>query len=49
MKTRLAKKILLGATDKKNQYWLKRVIKTSFGWKEDQRVKKALRVYHRKK
>lgn len=49
MKTRLAKKILLGDTDKKNQYWLKRVIKASFGWKEDHRVVKALQIYHRKR
>lgn len=48
MKTRLAKKILLGSGDKKNLYWLKRVIKTSFGWKEDHRVVKALQIYHRK-
>lgn len=49
MKVRLAKKILLGDTDKKNQYWLKRVVKASFGLKEDHRVIKALQVYHRKR
>lgn len=48
MKARLAKKILLGSGDKKNLYWLKRVIKTFFGWKEDHRVVKALQIYHRK-
>lgn len=45
MKARFVKKILLG----KNMYWLKRVIKTSFGWKEDHRVVKALQIYHRKR
>ena len=48
MKVRFVKKILLGPDKGKNMYWLKRVIKTSFGWKEDHRVVKALRVYHRK-
>lgn len=48
MKARLAKKILLGSGDKKNLYWLKRVVKASFGWKEDHRVMKALQIYHRK-
>lgn len=42
MKTRLAEKILLGPDKGKNLYWLKRVIKASFGWKEDHRVVKAL-------
>lgn len=49
MKTRLAKKILLGKSEKKNTYWLKRVVKASFGWKEDHRVVKALQIYHKKK
>lgn len=49
MKTRLANKILLGATGKKNLYWTKRVVKAAFGWKEDHRVIKALQVYHRKR
>ena len=49
MKARLAKKILLGSGDKKNLYWLKRVVKASFGWKEDHRVVKALQIYHRKR
>ena len=44
MKARLAKKILLGSGDKKNLYWLKRVVKASFGWREV----KALQIYHRK-
>lgn len=48
MKARLAKKILLGPDKGKNMYWLKRVIKTSFDWKEDHRVVKALQIYHRK-
>jgi hypothetical protein len=48
MKARFAKKILLGPDKGKNMYWLKRVIKTSFGWKEDHRVVKALQIYHRK-
>lgn len=39
MKARLAKKILLGS-EKKKRYWTKRVIKASFGWKEDHRVVK---------
>lgn len=33
MKARLAKKILLGPDKGKNMYWLKRVVKASFGWK----------------
>ena len=49
MKARLAKKILLGPDKGKNMYWLKRVIKASFGWKEDHRVVKALQIYHRKR
>lgn len=47
MKARLARKILLGS--EKKRYWLKRVIKASFGWKEDHRVVKALQIYHRKR
>lgn len=39
MKARLAKKILLGS-EKEKRYWTKRVIKASFGWKEDHRVVK---------
>ena len=42
MKVRFVKKILLGPDKGKNMYWLKRVIKTSFGWKEDHRVVKAM-------
>lgn len=34
---------------KKKRYWTKRVIKASFGWKEDHRVVKALQIYHRKR
>lgn len=50
MKVRFVKKILLSdPTRGKNMYWLKRVIKTSFGWKEDHRVVKALQIYHRKR
>ncbi len=49
MKARLANKILLGSEKKKNRYWMNRVVKAVLGWKEDQRVKKALRIYHRKK
>lgn len=49
MKTRFVKKILLGPDKGKNLYWLKRVIKASFGWKEDHRVVKALQIYHRKR
>lgn len=49
MKVRLAKKILLGSEGKKNLYWLKRVVKAAFGWKEDHRVVKALHIYHRKR
>lgn len=49
MKARLAKKILLGSGDKKNLYWLKRVVKASFSWEEDHRVVKALQIYHRKR
>lgn len=49
MKVRLAKKILLGRYKNKNLYWINRVVKASFGLKEDQRVAKALRIYHRKK
>lgn len=48
MKARLAKKILLGS-EKKKRYWTKRVIKASFGWKEDHRVVKALQIYQRKR
>lgn len=48
MKARLANKILLGSEKKKYRYWLNRVIKAALGWKEDQRVTKALHVYHRK-
>lgn len=48
MKARLVKKILLGS-EKKKRYWTKRVIKASFGWKEDHRVVKALQIYHRKR
>ena len=48
MKARLANKILLGS-EKKNRYWLNRVVKAALGWKEDQRVAKALHVYHCKK
>ena len=47
MKVRLAKKILLGS-EKKKRYWTKRVIKASFGRKEDHRVVKALQIFHRK-
>lgn len=49
MKARLANKILLGSEKKKNKYWLSRVVKAVLGWKEDQRVAKALSIYHRKK
>lgn len=49
MKARLASKILLGSEKKKNRYWLSRVVKAALGWKEDQRVVKALSIYHRKK
>ena len=49
MKARLANKILLGSEKNKNRYWLNRVVKAALGWKEDQRVAKALHVYHRKK
>ena len=49
MKARLANKILLGSEKKKNRYWLNRVVKAGLGWKEDQRVAKALHIYHRKK
>lgn len=49
MKARLANKILLGSEKKKNRYWLNRVIKAALGWKEDQRVAKARRIYHHKK
>lgn len=48
MKARLANKILLGRYKNKNLYWINRVVKASLGWKEDQRVAKALRIYHRK-
>lgn len=55
MKARLAKKILLSSekkyflgSEKKKRYWIKRVIKASFGWKEDHRVVKALQIFHRK-
>ena len=48
MKVRLAKKILLGRSECKNEYWLVRVVRDAFGWKEDHRVVKALRIYHRK-
>ena len=47
MKARLANKILLGRYKNKNLYWINRVVKASFGWKEDHRVVKALRTYHR--
>jgi hypothetical protein len=49
MKTRLAKKILLGPDKGKNGYWLKRVIRAAMDWKEDHRVANALRIYHRKR
>lgn len=49
MKTRLAKKILLGRYKKKNIYWIIRVFHSTLGYHEDQRVAKALRIYHRKK
>ena len=49
MKARLANKILLGSEKKKNIYWKSRIIKAALGWKEDQRVEKALHIYHRKK
>ena len=48
MKARLANKILL-SSEKKNRYWLNKVVKATLGWKEDQKVAKALHVYHRKK
>ena len=48
MKVRLAKKIILGRSECKNEYWLGRVVRSAFGWKEDHRVVKALRTYHRK-
>lgn len=49
MKARFVKKILPGPGKGKNLYWLERVIKASFGWKEDHRVVKALQIYHRKR
>lgn len=49
MKTRLAKKILLGRYKKKNIYWIIRVVHSTLGYYEDQRVAKALSIYHRKK
>jgi hypothetical protein len=49
MKARLANKILLGSEKKKNIYWLNRVVKAALGWKKDQRVEEARRVYLRKK
>lgn len=49
MKVRLAKKILLGRSECKNEYWLVRVVRGAFGWKEDHRVMKALQIYHRKR
>lgn len=35
MKTRLAKKILLGRYKKKNIYWITRVVHSALGYHED--------------
>ena len=47
MKTRLAKKILFGPDKGKNKYWSERIIRAAIDWKDDHRVIKALRIYHR--